>query len=225
MIPAAVEQKVATIAAAFDAAKIEAGRKLFTQACTFVMGIAKADDLPAPAGFEVAFAGRSNVGKSSLLNALTGHRMLARVSNTPGRTQQINLFTLGSRFTLADLPGYGYAKAPRAEVSRWSDLLDAYLLGRPNLRRVLLLVDARRGMKPHDRDWIKRFDTAAVVFQLVLTKVDKVKPAALDTLLADLATELSSHAAAHPHIAATSSTSGAGIPELRAALAELAMSD
>lgn len=207
---------------AFDAAEIEAGYRLFSRPCEFIAGVTTVDRLPAPRGIEVAFAGRSNVGKSSLLNALTGRKALARISHTPGRTQQVNLFTLGEALVLADLPGYGFAKAPERAIKRWLGLIDAYLLGRPNLRRVLLLIDARHGVKPPDRRWMKRFDEAAVVFQIVLTKVDKIKPEALAALMAALGEELANHPAAHPAIAPTSAVVRTGIPELRAALAQLA---
>jgi GTP-binding protein len=212
----------ASASPAFDAAAIEAGQRLFSRPCEFVAGVAAVDRLPAPRGIEVAFAGRSNVGKSSLLNALTGRKALARVSHTPGRTQQINLFALGGALVLADLPGYGFAKAPERAIKRWLGLIDAYLLGRPNLRRVLLLIDARRGVTPPDRRWMKRFDEAAVVFQVVLTKVDKVEPGTLAALIAALGAELALHPAAHPAIAPTSAIARTGIPELRAALAQLA---
>ena len=207
---------------AHDAAAIEAGRKLFAQTCDFVTGAASHDGLPAAVLVEVAFAGRSNVGKSSLINALTGRRTLARTSNTPGRTQQINFFDLGRRLMLVDLPGYGYAQAPRAEIDAWTDLVNAYLIGRPTLRRICLLIDARHGAKDNDRRVMAMLDTAAVTYQAVLTKADKVKASELEGVTAALVGELPRHPAAHPEIAVTSAQSGDGIADLRATLAMLA---
>ena len=205
-----------------DAAAIEAGRKLFAQSCDFVTGAASHDGLPPAELVEVAFAGRSNVGKSSLINALTGRRTLARTSNTPGRTQQINFVDLGGRLMLVDLPGYGYARAPRAEIDAWTDLVNGYLVGRPTLRRICLLIDARHGAKDNDRRVMAMLDTAAVTYQAVLTKADKkVKAAALDDVVTALGGELARHAAAHPEIAVTSAQSGDGIADLRATLAAL----
>ena len=216
-------QKTSLLDGAHDAVAIEAGRKLFAQTCDFVTGAASHDGLPAAALVEVAFAGRSNVGKSSLINALTGRRTLARISNTPGRTQQINFFDLGGRLMLVDLPGYGYARAPRAEIDAWTDLVNAYLAGRPTLRRICLLIDARHGAKDNDRRVMAMLDTAAVTYQAVLTKADKkVKAAALDDVVTALGGELARHAAAHPEIAVTSARSGDGIADLRATLAALA---
>ncbi|MDD9876747.1 MAG: ribosome biogenesis GTP-binding protein YihA/YsxC [Magnetovibrio sp.] len=205
-----------------DAAEIEAGRVLFAQACDFVIGCARLDQVPDMERPEIAFAGRSNVGKSSLINALTGHKALARTSNTPGRTQQINFFDLGGRLMLADLPGYGYARAPKAQVKQWTGLVEAYLAGRANLRRTLVLVDSRHGLKDNDRSVMMMLDKAAQPYQVVLTKVDKIKAGALEDLIARAGAELAKHPAAHPVIAPTSSEKGTGIPELRAALAQLA---
>ncbi len=215
-------QPTSLLDGADDAAAVEAGRKLFAQTCDFVTGAASHDGLPAAELVEVAFAGRSNVGKSSLINALTGRRTLARTSNTPGRTQQINFFDLGGRLMLVDLPGYGYARAPRAEIDAWTDLVNGYLVGRPTLRRICLLIDARHGAKDNDRRVMAMLDTAAVTYQAVLTKADKVKPAALEDVVATLGGELARHAAAHPEIAVTSAQSGDGIADLRATLAALA---
>lgn len=198
------------------------GRWLFAQACRFVSGAADADALPDASLPEVAFAGRSNVGKSSLVNALTGRRTLARVSRAPGRTRQLNFFDLGGRLMLVDLPGYGYAKASKREAAAWTRLTQAYLRGRPSLRRLCLLVDSRHGLKPGDRDLMARLDGAAVNYQIVLTKADKMKQAELDRRLAALSGELATHPACHPQIAVTSARNGRGIPELRAALAALA---
>jgi GTP-binding protein len=171
---------------------------------------------------EIAFAGRSNVGKSSLLNALTGRKTLARTSNTPGRTREINFFELGEALLLADLPGYGYAKVSKKQVKGWTRLVRDYLTGRPNLRRLCLLIDARRGIKDSDREIMGLLDEAAVVYQAVFTKCDKVKAGALAARLQEAATELKTHGAAYPAIAATSALKGTGIAELRAGLAALA---
>ncbi len=203
-------------------AEIEAGRVLFAQACTFLAGAAEESRLPPGRLREVAFAGRSNVGKSSLVNALTGRKTLARTSNTPGRTRQLNFFDLGGRLVLTDLPGYGYARAAKTEVQAWSALSENYLKGRPQLRRVLLLIDARHGLKDSDRNLMASLDTAAVSYQVVFTKADKPKPGDLAKNLETAAKELARHPAAHPVIAVTSAQTGAGIAELRATLAAFA---
>ncbi len=211
------------MAAAEEQARLlEEGRRLFARECRFLRGVAELEQLPDYGLPEVAFAGRSNVGKSSLINALTGRRVLARTSNTPGRTQEINFFDLGGRLMLVDLPGYGYARAPRDKVRRWTGLVRAYLRGRPVLRRACVLVDARHGLKDSDREVMTMLGEAAVAFQVVLTKCDKIKPAALAALLEATQAELARRAAAHPEIVATSAQTGAGIPELRAQLAPLA---
>jgi GTP-binding protein len=198
----------------------EAGRHLFAQASRFVAGAATLEAVPPDSLPEIAFAGRSNVGKSSLLNALTGRSALARVSHTPGRTRQLNFFELGGRLMLVDMPGYGYAEASKAEIRRWTELIKLYLRGRASLRRTCLLIDARHGIKPADRPLMTMLDETAVSFQVVLTKADKVK--ALDAVVARTAAELAKHVAAHPEILVTSAHEGTGIPELRAALAALA---
>ncbi|MGC1411375.1 MAG: ribosome biogenesis GTP-binding protein YihA/YsxC [Acetobacteraceae bacterium] len=204
-----------------DDALIEAGRLLFAAECRFVYAAQRLDQLPPAAGPEVAFAGRSNVGKSSLLNALTGRRALARVSGEPGRTRQLNFFDLGGRLTLVDMPGYGYARAGRSVKQDWQGLMFDYLRGRPTLRRVMLLLDARIEVKAADVAVMELLDRAAVTFQLVLTKADGVKPEAL-ALKADEAQRLArAHPAAHPDVAVTSSESGEGIAELRATIAAL----
>lgn len=205
-----------------DEQAIEAGRRLFAAPCEFVAGAVTADVIPPDTLPEVAFAGRSNVGKSSLLNALTGRSALARVSNTPGRTRQLNFFSLGQKLMLVDLPGYGYAEAPKHEIARWSELLRLYLKGRASLRRTLLLVDARLGLKPIDEPLMKMLDESAVSFQLVLTKSDKLSAKGLAQRLETTAAALKTHVAAHPAIHATSAQSGTGIVELRAELATLA---
>lgn len=212
----------ATVSADEAAALIEAGRRLFAQECRFVMGGAALATLPVADLPEIAFAGRSNVGKSSLVNALTGRSTLARTSNTPGRTQQLNFFDLGGRLMLVDLPGYGFAKAPKDQVRRWETLVRGYLRGRPILRRACLLVDARHGLKDSDREMMAMLDAAAVSYQVVFTKADKVKPDAVAQLAAATAAELARHTAAHPEIVVTSAQEGSGVAELRAALAALA---
>lgn len=201
---------------------LEAGRRLFAAECRFVFATQRLDQLPPPAGPEVAFAGRSNVGKSSLVNALTGRRSLARASGQPGRTRQLNFFDLGGRLVLVDMPGYGYAQAAKAVKADWQGLMFDYLRGRPNLRRVLLLMDARVEVKDSDRAVMDLLDRAAVTFQLVLTKADALKPAPLAAKQAEMAALARKHPAAHPEVATTSSETGAGIEELRAAVAELA---
>jgi GTP-binding protein len=207
-----------------SAAAIEFGRWLFAQTCTFLVSAATAEQLPAPALPEIAFAGRSNVGKSSLVNALTGRKTLARTSNTPGRTRQLNVFDLGNRLLLADLPGYGYARAAKGDIKQWTSLTRAYLKGRPNLRRVCLLIDARHGIKDSDRAIMAVLDTAAMSYQVILTKADKAAPA-LASVQAAAAAELAKRPAAHPEVLPTSARTGAGIAELRAALAALAEQD
>jgi GTP-binding protein len=210
---------------AFDAEALEAGRKLFAGPCDFVAGAAKIDSLPAPSLTEVAFAGRSNVGKSSLINALTGRKTLARTSSTPGRTQQVNFFDLGHELMLVDLPGYGYARAGKGAVQSWGQLIDLYLKGRAKLRRVLVLIDTRRGIGPADRDVMTGLDNTAVSYQIVLTKADKAGKGAdaADAVAARITEEIKTRSAAHPDVVQTSAHTGTGIAELRAALAILAL--
>lgn len=204
----------------------ERGRLLFSGESKFVLGVAALDQLPEPDRGEIAFAGRSNVGKSSLLNALTGRTGLARTSKTPGRTQQLNFFTLSHKLVgqiyLVDLPGYGYAKAPEDMVQKWTKLVASYLKGRPNLRRTFLLIDARHGIKPVDAGVMDMLDSAAVSYQVVLTKADKLTPAALEDRFAATEAALKARVAAHPQLIATSSETGQGIDMLRAAAASLA---
>ena len=208
-----------------DEAELEAGRLLFAGECRFVAGAAEPSALPPFELPEVAFAGRSNVGKSSLVNALTGRRTLARISNTPGRTQQINFFDLAGRLMLVDLPGYGYAQVGKRKSREWRGLAELYLKGRPTLRRVLLLVDARHGFKDSDRAIMKQLDEAAQSYQIVLTKADAQKPPALEAMRAGTSREAARHPAAHPEVLATSARTGLGIPALRAELARLAAAD
>ena len=205
-----------------DPESLEVGRKLFAREATFLRGVAKLDQLP-PAGLpEVAFAGRSNVGKSSLINALTGRTSLARTSNTPGRTQEINLFDLGGRLMLVDLPGYGFAQAPKEVVERWTRLVFAYLRGRPSLMRVCLLIDGRHGLKKADEEAIELLGKAAVPFQLVLTKTDLVRKADLEALTFELETRLAKQVGALPRPILTSAKAREGVDLLRASLAKLA---
>jgi GTP-binding protein len=199
----------------------EFGRRLFAQACEFVLGVAESGQLPDSEFPEIAFAGRSNVGKSSLVNALIGQKTLARTSNSPGRTRQINLFDLGGRLMIADLPGYGFARAPKEVVRKWTELVDLYLRGRAQLRRVCLLIDSRHGLKDSDRRVMRMLDEAAVSYQVILTKSDKISAAELSRRGDETAAEIARHVAAHPEILSTSAREKAGIPELRTALAEL----
>lgn len=204
-------------------ALIEAGRKLFAGPVSFLMGVAKLEQLPDAFPAEVAFGGRSNVGKSSLINAIAGRHDLARASNTPGRTRELNYFIAGEgRLALVDMPGYGYAKAEKAAVSRWQRLIRSYLMGRPSLRRVFILIDARHGLKAPDRDTMNLLDESAVSYQAILTKADKCSQAELARVRAGVEEEMKKRPAAYPEIIVTSSRTGAGIAELRAELAKLA---
>ena len=205
-----------------DADAIEAGRLLFAGQCQFFYAAQRLDQLPAPGLPEVAFAGRSNVGKSSLINALTGRRALARASNTPGRTRQLNFFNLADRMTLVDMPGYGYAQASKDVKEDWQGLMFEYLRGRPTLQRVVLLLDSRIELKASDTAVMDLLDKAAVTYQLVLTKADGVRPNALARKEVEVAALAARHAAAFPVVVATSSETGAGIEELRAMIAGLA---
>jgi GTP-binding protein len=204
-----------------DPAVFEAGRLLFAGECRFFHGAQTLAQLPPVAGPEVAFAGRSNVGKSSLLNALTGRKSLARASSEPGRTRQLNFFDLGGVITLVDMPGYGYARASKAIKADWQGMMFDYLRGRPSLQRVFLLLDARIELKPADQEVMDLLDRAAVTFQIVLTKADGLKPAPLSRKMQEANRLAHSHPAAFPRVQATSSETGAGIPELRAEVATL----
>ena len=205
----------------FTRAEIEAGRKLFAGDWQFVSAAGTQTALPPMRGVEIAFAGRSNVGKSSLINALAGRNALARVSHTPGRTQELIFFSRGDGLVLVDMPGYGYAAAAKAKVKAWTALIHAYLAGRASLARVYLLVDARHGLKDTDDEVLATLDRAAVNYQIVLTKADQVKPPDLAERLAATAAALAKHPAAHPDLLTTSARTGDGMPELRAAIARL----
>jgi GTP-binding protein len=205
----------------FSEAEIEAGRKLFAGEWTFLWGAGSAGSLPPPDGLEVAFAGRSNVGKSSLINAITGRRALARTSNTPGRTQELIFFSGPDRLRLVDLPGYGYAAAAKTKVAAWTRLIRDYLNGRASLGRVYVLIDARHGLKTADETIFEALGQAAVSFQIVLTKSDEVGASELAERLDAVQRAVGRRPAAFPDVLATSSRSGAGIPALRAAIARL----
>ncbi|MEM7398310.1 MAG: ribosome biogenesis GTP-binding protein YihA/YsxC [Pseudomonadota bacterium] len=212
----------------FTEAELARGKALFRTRCDFVLGAVAVDGLPQDGRPEIAFAGRSNVGKSSLINALTGRKTLARVSVTPGRTRELNFFTLGAEGPdgaegayLVDMPGYGYAKASRSAVKGWTRLIEDYLKGRRELKRVFLLIDARHGLKANDRDTMKLMDEAAVSYQGVLTKADKPKRTELEAVIAKTEAELAKRPAAFPHLLVTSAREGLGIPELRATIAGL----
>ena len=207
----------------FSPAEIEAARKLFSGPCDFMLGVVKMETLPDPDVPEIAFAGRSNVGKSSLINAVTGRNALARTSNTPGRTRELNFFDMVSRLRLVDLPGYGYARASKKEVAAWTGLIHDYLRGRVNLRRVCMLIDSRHGLKDTDLEIMDMLDVAAVPYQVVFTKIDKIKAADLVALNEATTKKLAKRPAAFPRHLATSSAKGTGLPELRAELASLAL--
>jgi len=208
---------------AFTPEEIEAARVLFARPVEFLLGAAQIGQLPEPNLPEVAFAGRSNVGKSSLINALTGRHGLARASTEPGRTREVNLFLLDGRMRLVDLPGYGFARASRSTAAKFQNLGRSYLRGRPNLKRVYLLIDARHGLKEPDKEALAALDLAAVSYQIVLTKADKLRSRTeLDTRVAETLKAISKRPAAFPRVVATSSEKGAGIPELRAEVAAAA---
>ena len=203
--------------------EIEAARKLFAGPCDFISGAASVESLPPIASPEVAFAGRSNVGKSSLVNVLTGRRTLARVSARPGHTRQSNFFDLAGRLYLVDLPGYGFAQVSKSMKETWQDLASAYLRGRPTLKRVCLLIDSRHGVKDSDHETMKNLDRAAVSYQLILTKTDQLRQAEIPRAIKSAEAAARKHGAAHPQVLPTSSETGFGIPELRAEIFGVAL--
>ncbi len=207
--------------AQFTRTELEAGRQLFAGEWRFVAAAGTPASLPPMRGVEIAFAGRSNVGKSSLINALTGRKNLARISRTPGRTQELIFFTAGGSLNVVDMPGYGYAAAAKTKIAAWTALIDAFLRGRSNLARIYVLVDARHGLKPTDEPALDALSQSAVSHQIVLTKCDAVKPSELSDRIGDVEAALSKRQAAFPTVLATSSHGGTGIPELRAAIARL----
>lgn len=206
----------------FDTETLESGRRFFTRPCNFMLSVANLDQLPPSDKDEIAFVGRSNVGKSSLINALFNKSGLAKTSSTPGRTQQLNFFNLDDKLYIVDLPGYGFAKAPPEDVKKWQRTMSLYLQGRPNLRRVFLLIDSRHGIKKIDEDIMKTLDSAAVTYQIVLTKTDKINYKELHIMINNIQTDLKQHAAAHPIVFATSSEKKDGLENLRAEIALLA---
>jgi GTP-binding protein len=218
----AKEARVSDAPTAEEAERIERGRLLFAGPIDFERGVPSMEFLPDAGVPEIAFAGRSNVGKSSLINALTGRLKLARASTEPGRTRDLNFFRVGDVLRLVDLPGYGYAKAPKNEIGRWTTLTRDYLRGRTSLKRVILLIDGRHGLKPDDKDVMDALDKAAVTYQLVLTKADKVKPTEVAATAQATAAAIAKRPAAHPEIIATSAETGLGIELLRAEIAALA---
>jgi GTP-binding protein len=200
---------------------IEEGRLLFAGECSFIKGVVAMDGLPENNGVEIALAGRSNVGKSSLVNSLTGRKTLAKVSNTPGRTQELNFFRIGTKLTLVDMPGYGFASAPAPKVRAWTKLVLEYLRGRPNLGRVYVLIDSRHGLKNTDEPVLDMLDKTAVSYQIVLTKTDQLKPAELEARIAEVQAGIARRPAAYPEIISTSSREGTGLADLKTAIVRL----
>ena len=207
----------------FTDEQIEHGRLHFARDVLFMLSVVNLDSLPPANRPEICFAGRSNVGKSSLINALTNRKGLARASNTPGRTRELNYFNVDDRLNLVDLPGYGYARAPKTEISNWTRLTRAFLRGRAGLRRVFLLIDSRHGIKPSDIELMEMLDDAAVTYQLVLTKSDKIKKAELDKVMRRTSRTIGKRPAAHPELMVTSSEKKTGLDDLRAEIATLAL--
>lgn len=209
----------------YSTEQLQRAHWLFAQPCTFLLGVAALPQLPASDLPEVALVGRSNVGKSSLINALTNRNSLAKTSNTPGRTQQLNFFNLADRLMLVDLPGYGYAKVPKEQVEKWTKLLKKYLMGRAQLRRVYLLVDARHGIKENDREMMDMLDKTAVIYQVVLTKADKLKKSERDKRIKESIAALAKRPAAYPHVILTSSVDKEGVDGLRAEIAAFSLEE
>ena len=209
----------------FSEEQIETARVFFAQPVSFMMGAVRMDTMPAPDLPEVAFAGRSNVGKSSLINGLVGQKYLARASNEPGRTREINFFLLAEQVRLVDLPGYGFARVSRSIADKFQDLGRAYLRGRPNLKRVYVLIDARHGLKKVDLEALDALDVSAVSYQIVLTKADKIKPHEVDKVVAETLKAIAKRPAAFPRVLATSSEKGLGMPELRAEIVRLCIDE
>ncbi len=207
----------------FSDTQIEEGRLLFAREVTFMLSVVNLESLPPADRPEICFAGRSNVGKSSLINALTNRKGLARASNTPGRTRELNYFNVDDRLNLVDLPGYGYARAPKTEISNWTRLTRAFLRGRAGLRRVFLLIDSRHGIKPTDIELMEMLDDAAVTYQLVLTKIDKIKKTELEKVMRRTSRTINKRPAAHPELMVTSSEKKTGLDDLRAEIATLAL--
>lgn len=201
--------------------RLKKGRDFFSKKCDFLLSVANLKQLPIDDLVEVAFAGRSNVGKSSLINALFGQKKLAKTSSTPGRTQQLNYFNLSNQLYLVDLPGYGFAKAPKEIVKNWQQLINTYLVGRASLRRVFLLIDSRHGIKKIDEEIMDMLDKAAVTYQIVLTKIDKISNKELELVLSETNTKIAKHTAAYVHILKTSSEKNLFIDELKAEIASL----
>ena len=206
---------------AYSAEQLSAGETLFKQQTNFMLGVAKLEQLPLTELNEVAFAGRSNVGKSSLINAVTGQKGLAKTSNTPGRTQQLNYFNVADKILIVDLPGYGYAQAPENLVKQWQKLILTYLQGRVNLKRVFVLIDSRHGIKKVDEEIMDMLDKAAVTYQIILTKTDKISQTALDKISRETESKIAKRAAAYVKILATSSEKNVGIESVRAEIASL----
>ncbi len=211
----------ATAIPTFESAQIEAGRKLFSRPVTFMLGVAQLEQLPPEDKIEICLAGRSNVGKSSLFNAITGRKDMARTSNTPGRTQQLNYFDLDGALNIVDLPGYGFAKAPKDIVDTWQNVIKQYLRGRVTLRRVFVLIDSRHGFMKADLEMMKMLDEAAVSYQIVLTKADKLKKGQTEKRIREVVEAVKKHPAALSQLFATSSEKGTGLEALRAEIATL----